>query len=415
MPKISKLIAREILDSRGNPTVEVDLYCEDFMVRASVPSGASTGSHEVLELRDGNKRFNGLGVQKAVKNINTVIAAKLNNQDVSDQKFIDLTLSQLDGTDNKSKLGANALLAVSMAACRAGAKTRDVPLYKYIQEISGTEKPIVPVPYLNVINGGRHAGNALDIQEYMIVPKASTFRECLRIGSEVYHALKKIIRDKYGLNAVNVGDEGGFAPPLTDNEEPLRLLMSAISKAGYKSKVKIALDCAASEFFYDGFYILGRKGQKPSKKCEIKGNRLAQYYLRLIKKYHIISIEDGFAEDDWASWADFCKKTRLQVVGDDLLVTNTERMKTAIDKEACNALLLKVNQIGTVSEAIEAAKMAYSNGWNVIVSHRSGETEDTFIADLAVGLGCGKIKSGAPCRTERVAKYNQLLRIEEEL
>jgi len=412
--QIKEIKAREVLDSRGNPTVEVELYVDDFWVRAIVPSGASTGIHEAVELRDGGKRYGGKGVLEAIHNITTLIAPKIAEVDITQQKFIDIMMSEIDGTDNKSKLGANAILAVSMAVCRAGAKILKMPLYRYIHKISESDRIIMPTPFFNVINGGKHAGNKLDFQEYMIVPQAGSFQENLRIGVEVYHALKNIIKEKYGLNAINVGDEGGFAPPLKDNEEPLKLLMQAIKKTKYQGKVKFALDCAASEFYYN-YYQLGKKGEKPQKKYGISGAKLANYYLKLIDKYPIISIEDPFAEDDWQSWNYFCKHTKIQVVGDDLLVTNPVRIKKALEIEACNALLLKVNQIGTVSEAIQAAKLAFGNEWNVMVSHRSGETEDSFIADLAVGLGCSQIKSGAPCRGERIAKYNQLLRIEEEI
>jgi len=330
-------------------------------------------------------------------------------------------MQRLDGTPNKAKLGANAILAVSMAVCKAGARAKNIPLYKHIQEISETEKLSMPTPYFNVINGGKHAGNSLDIQEFMIAPKAKTFKEALRMGTEVYHKLKKILEEEYGLDAVNVGDEGGFAPPLKNNEEPLKILVKAIKESGYEGKINIAMDCAASEFFYDGKYLLGKKRlvekEKPkiAKKEGLSGEQLAKFYLKMIEKYPIISIEDPFSQDDFDSWTYFKKKTGIQVVGDDLLVTNTERIKLALEKDACNALLLKVNQIGTITEAIQAAKLSFGNNWNVMVSHRSGETEESFIADLVVGLGTGQIKSGAPCRGERLAKYNQLLRIEEEL
>lgn len=420
MAEIKKIIAREILDSRGNPTVEADLFTDSFMVRASVPSGASTGVHEALELRDEDKRYAGKGVLKAVSQINKVIAPKLIGLDSTQQKFIDVMMNTLDGTENKSNLGANSILAVSMAVCKAGAMSKKVPLYKYINSLSGSRKMALPAPYFNVINGGKHAGNSLDMQEFMIVPSADSFREAFRMGTEVYHVLKKLIKDKYGLNSVNVGDEGGFAPPLEDNEEPLRLLVRAIEMAGYTGKVKIAMDCAASEFFYKGKYLLGKKAlpenekEKIADKEGITGEELAKIYHNFIKKYPIISIEDLFAQDDWGSWSSFMKTAKLQVVGDDLLVTNVKRIKTALEKSACNSLLLKVNQIGTVSEAISAATLALGNDWNVMVSHRSGETDESFIADLVVGLGVGQIKSGAPCRGERLAKYNQLLRIEEE-
>jgi len=414
MSEITKIKAREIIDSRGNPTVEVDLFIENHMARAASPSGASTGKHEAVELRDGGTRYNGKGVQKAVENIEQRITPKLLNLDVKQQMFIDTMMNRLDGTPNKVKLGANAILAVSLAVCKAGAMVKNIPLYKRIQDLAKVDVLKIPTPYFNVINGGKHAGNGLDIQEYMIAPTgAKSFKEALQMGSEIYHELKSSIKKKYGLDAVNVGDEGGFAPPLEDNEAPLILLENAINKAGYKGKVKIAMDCAASEFYDNGKYVFGLKQGKKTQVMD--GKELASYYLKLINKFPIISIEDPFDEDDWDSWQYFMKKTDIQVVGDDLLVTNTERIKKALDLNACNALLLKVNQIGSVTEAIQAAKLALGNEWNVMVSHRSGETEDAFIADLVVGLATGQIKSGAPCRGERTCKYNQLLRIEEEL
>ena len=412
MSDIIKIKAREILDSRGNPTVEVDLHTNEFITRASVPSGASTGVHEALELRDKNKRYLGKGVQKAVNNI-ALVAPKLNGLDVTQQRFIDNLLKTIDGTPNKSKLGANAILAISMAVCKAGAKATGVPLYRHVQYLAENKHLAVPSAYFNVINGGAHAGNSLDLQEYMIVPSAKSFKDILRIASEVYHRLKKIIEEKYGPGATAVGDEGGFAPPLKDNEEPLKLITLAIKQAGYENQVKIALDCAASEFYKDNRYHLGAKHNKKGQ--QLSAAELSNFYLKLIDKYPIFSIEDPFAQDDWEAWQRFMKLTKVQIVGDDLLVSNTVRIKTALEKEACNSLLLKVNQIGTVSEAIDAAKLALVNDWSVIVSHRSGETEDTFIADFAVGLGCRNIKSGAPCRGERTAKYNQILRIEEEI
>ncbi len=411
MTEIKDIKAREVLDSRGNPTVEVELFTDSFSCRAIVPSGASTGVHEAVELRDKDKRYGGKGVKKAIENVELRIKPKLIGLNVDQQQFIDIMMTRLDGTPNKAKFGANAILAVSMAVCRAGAKAKNMPLHKYISELAKTS-PKMPTPYFNVINGGQHAGNALDIQEFMIAPVgAKSFSEAVRMGAETYHILKKIIREKYGLDSVNVGDEGGFAPPLKDNEAPLILLEEAIRKAGYTGKIKIAMDAAASEFYEKGKYIFGLKQGKENKVMD--GPALASYYLKLIEKYPIISLEDPFDEDDWESWEYLMKKTKIQIVGDDLLVTNTQRIKTALDKNACNALLLKVNQIGTVTEAIQAANLAYGNDWKVMVSHRSGETEDTFIADLVVGLGTGQIKSGAPCRGERTAKYNQLLRISE--
>lgn len=420
MSDIVKIKAREILDSRGSPTVEVELHTEESKVTASVPSGASTGVHEAVELRDKADRYNGRGVLLAVENINERIAPRLLGLDAGQQHFIDVMMQRMDGTPNKAKLGANAILAVSMAVSRAAAADENLPLFRYISRLAGTA-PSIPFPYFNVLNGGRHAGNALDFQEYMVVAKARSFRENLRIGSEIYHTLKLIIAKKYGLDAVSVGDEGGFAPPLGDNEEPLVLLEKAIITAGHAEKVDIAIDCASSEFFCGGKYLLGHKGLEGSERASmaekkgISGKVLGALYSRLIKKHRIFSIEDPFAQDDWESWQEFMKKENLQIVGDDLLVTNTERIKEAAERQACNALLLKLNQIGTVSESIEAASLASRNRWKIIVSHRSGETEDSFIADLAAGLGCGHVKSGAPCRGERLAKYNQLLRIEESL
>ena len=413
MSEITKIIAREVLDSRGNPTVEVELFTEDFSTRAIVPSGASTGVHEAVELRDGGKRFGGKGVINAITNVERRIAPHLIGLNVKQQQFIDVMMQRLDGTDNKEKLGANAILAVSMAVCRAGAKAKNMPLHKYIGRLAQT-KIKMPTPFFNVINGGKHAGNSLDIQEFMIAPVgAKTFKQAIRMGAETYHELKKIIKKKYGVDSVNVGDEGGFAPPLKDNEAPLLLLEEAIKKAGYKGKIKIAMDAAASEFYDEKLekYVFGHKLGKKTKILD--GKELASYYIKLLRKYPIISIEDPFGEDDWESWNYLMKKVDTQIVGDDLLVTNVQRIKTALDKEACNALLLKVNQIGTISDAIQAAKLSLGNNWQVMVSHRSGETEDTFIADLVVGLGTGQIKSGAPCRGERTSKYNQLLRIEE--
>ncbi|MBR9692077.1 phosphopyruvate hydratase [Candidatus Woesearchaeota archaeon] len=407
---IRKIRAREILDSRGNPTVEVEIITDSAFTRAAVPSGASTGKHEAIELRDGGKRYNGKGVLKAVKNVNKRIAPRLEGLDVKDQARIDKIMLKLDGTPNKSKLGANAILGVSMAVCKARALERGMPLNEYIAELAGIKEAVIPVPSFNVINGGRHAGNKLDIQEYMILPvDAKNFKEAMQIGAEVYHALKEIIKKKYGVNAVNVGDEGGFAPPLKKVEEPLKLLQSAIKKAGYTSKVMIGIDAAASEFYSKRKYNV--EGKK------LIGDKLVGVYKKLIKKYPIASIEDPFAQDDFKPWTKLTKSAgkEVQIVGDDLLCTNIKRIEKAIAGKCCNALLLKVNQIGTVSEAIEAAKKAQEKGWGVMVSHRSGETCDDFIADLAVGLNAGQIKSGAPCRGERLAKYNQLLRIEEDL
>lgn len=408
---IKAIKAREILDSRGNPTIEVDLKTQKGIVRAAVPSGVSTGVYEALELRDGGKRYCGKGVQKAVDNVNKIISKKLINKKIN-QKEIDKLMIKLDKTKNKSKLGANAILAVSMAVCKAGALEKKTPLYKYIGSLIKNKKFTLPVPSMNIIEGGAHAGNRLDIQEFMILPVgAKSFRQAMQMGAESYHALKDILKKKYGKNAINVGDEGGFAPPLGKTKEALDLISIAIRSAGYSGKIKIGLDCAASGF-YDAKkkkYILEGKAVEPMD--------LVDAYKRLAREYPIVSIEDPFHEEDFENFYVLTKEIgkKVQIVGDDLLVTNTERIKKAIDLEACNALLLKVNQIGTVTEAIEAAQLARKYRWSVMVSHRGGETEDGFIADLVVGLAAKQIKSGAPCRAERTAKYNQLLRIEEEL
>ncbi|ORZ23210.1 enolase [Absidia repens] len=416
----TKIHARQIYDSRGNPTVEVEVTTAKGVFRAAVPSGASTGIHEALELRDNIKAdYCGKGVLTAVSNVNKIIApafieAKVN---VVDQKAVDDFLLALDGTKNKSKLGANAILGVSMAACKAGAAEKNVPLYVHIADLSGSKKPFVlPVPSFNVINGGSHAGNNLAMQEFMIMPTgAKSFSEAMKIGSEVYHALKGVIKGKYGQDATNVGDEGGFAPSIQDNQEGLELLVTAIEKAGYTGKVKIAMDCAASEFYKDGKYDLDFKNPNSNPADYISGPQLSDLYKSFSEKYPIVSIEDAFDQDDWESWTHLNTSSDYQLVGDDLTVTNPERIKTAVEKKACNALLLKINQIGTISESIQAALDSQKAGWGVMVSHRSGETEDTFIAHVVVGLRTGQIKTGAPCRSERLAKYNELLRIEEEL
>jgi enolase len=427
---ISSISAREIFDSRGNPTVEVDLCTEFHLFRAAVPSGASTGVYEALELRDNDKgRLLGKGVLQAVKNVNEIIGPALKGMTVTKQSDIDKAMVEiLDGSQNmwgwsKSKLGANAILAVSMAVCRAGAASMQVPLYEYIANIAGkqTDKFVMPVPSFNVINGGSHAGNRLACQEFMILPTgASSFKEGLIIGAEVYHTLKGVIKKKYGQDACNVGDEGGFAPSVQDNDEALDVLMEAIQKSGHASKVKIGTDVAASEFYtsekkYDlDFENPAGKGAPDMHKT---GDEMIAYYQAWFKKYPFVSIEDPFDQDDWAAYSKFQAAVgdSMQVVGDDLLVTNPKRVAKALEVSACNALLLKVNQIGSITEAIEASNMSQRAGWGVMVSHRSGETEDSFIADLVVGLRTGQIKTGAPCRSERLAKYNQLLRIEEEL
>ncbi|TFJ84447.1 hypothetical protein NSK_004432 [Nannochloropsis salina CCMP1776] len=416
---ITAIKGRQIIDSRGNPTVEVDLFTKDGKFTASVPSGASTGIYEAMELRDGGKAFMGKGVTKAVNNVNTALAKALAGQDVTQQATLDKMMIELDGTENKSKLGANAILGVSLAAAKAGAAAKQVPLYKHFGDLAGNTKFVLPVPSFNVINGGSHAGNKLAFQEFMILPTgASTFSEAMAIGCEVYHHLAKVIKAKYGQDAVNVGDEGGFAPNIQSNTEGVELLMSAIEKAGYLEKVKLGMDVASSEFLTkDGKYDLDFKNPQGDGKQVLTGPQLADMYMELSNKYPIVSIEDPFDQDDWANYTPFTAAigSKVQVVGDDLLVTNPKRIKEAAQKKACNALLLKVNQIGSVTESIEAVKHSKKNGWGVMTSHRSGETEDNYIADLAVGLCTGQIKTGAPCRSERLAKYNQLLRIEEDL
>ena len=419
MPKILKVHGREILDSRGNPTVEVDIATEDGLFRAMVPSGASTGIHEALELRDNDKgRYLGKGVLKAVSNVNSEIAKVVSGMDPSKQEEIDRAMILADGTENKSRFGANAILAVSMAACKAGTAAMNIPLYRHIAGLAGVKDFVLPVPSFNVINGGRHAGNRLAMQEFMIMPVgAPGFREGLRMAAEVYHHLKKVIKERYGQDAVNVGDEGGFAPNIQDNREGLEILALAIKNAGYTGKVRIGMDVAASEFFKDGKYDLDFKNPKNDGKMVKTGEELIELYRSFIRDYNLIFIEDPFDQDDWETYPKLTAAVGkdIEIIGDDLLVTSTKRIRTAIEKKAVNGLLLKVNQIGTVTESIEACRMAQKAGWGVMVSHRSGETEDTFIADLAVGLRTGHIKTGAPCRSERLAKYNQLMRIEEEM
>ncbi|KAI3657626.1 hypothetical protein MP638_001345 [Amoeboaphelidium occidentale] len=420
---VKKVHARQIFDSRGNPTVEVEVTTEKGVFRAAVPSGASTGVHEALELRDGDKKnYLGKGVKKAVDNVLLLIAPALvqSGLNVTEQEKIDEFLLKLDGTENKSKLGANAILGVSLACCKAGAAAKGVPLYRHLADLSGwrDRKLVLPVPAFNVINGGSHAGNKLAMQEFMILPTgAKSFQEAMKIGSEVYHTLKSVIKKRYGQDATNVGDEGGFAPNIQDNKEGLELLKQAIAEAGYTDKIKIAMDCAASEFYKEDAkqYDLDFKNANSDKSKWLSGDKMVELYKSFINDYPIVSIEDPFDQDDWAHWSKLTTSTPIQIVGDDLTVTNPKRIKDAIQQKACSGLLLKVNQIGSVTESIKAALMAKSDGWGVMVSHRSGETEDTFIADLVVGLGSGQIKTGAPCRSERLAKYNQLLRIEEEL
>jgi len=427
--KIVSIKAREIFDSRGNPTVEVDLLTDVHLFRAAVPSGASTGIYEALELRDGDKgRLLGKGVLKAVANVNEKIGPRLVGMPVTSQKEIDRVMVEIiDGTQNdwgwcKAGVGANAILAVSMAVCRAGAASMQMPLYQYIANLAGrpTDKYMMPVPAFNVINGGSHAGNRLACQEFMILPVgASSFKEALVCGAEVYHTLKGVIKEKYGQDACNVGDEGGFAPNVQDNGEALDVLMTAIKKSGHADKIKIGTDVAASEFWEADKqrYNLDFKNNKAGPESFKTGEELADVYKEWVSKYPMISIEDPFDQDDWESYAKLQKTLgqSVQIVGDDLLVTNSKRINKALEVGACNALLLKINQIGSISEALEAAMLSMKNGWGVMVSHRSGETEDSFIADLVVGLRTGQIKTGAPCRSERLAKYNQLIRIEEEL
>lgn len=416
---IQSIRGREIIDSRGNPTVEVDLVTEKGLFRASVPSGASTGIHEAVELRDGGKRYKGKGVLKAVKNVNETLAKSLKGFDVTKQREIDELMKKLDGTENKGNLGANAILGVSLAVAKAGAAARGIPLYQHFADVAGNTDLLLPVPSFNVINGGSHAGNRLAFQEFMILPVgAESFSHAMQIGCEVYATLKSVIKKKYGQDACNVGDEGGFAPPILSTYDGVDLLMDAIKQSGYEKEVRLGMDVAASEFLTkDNKYDLDFKTPNNDGKQVLSGVELSNLYKDLIKKYPIVSIEDPFDQDDWDHYtkftADVGKDT--QVVGDDLLVTNVSRIQTASEKKACNALLLKVNQIGSVSDSIDAVKLAKKNGWGVMTSHRSGETEDNYIADLAVGLCTAQIKTGAPCRSERLAKYNQLLRIEEEL
>jgi len=417
---VTRIFARSIFDSRGNPTVEVDLYTSKGLFRAAVPSGASTGVHEALEMRDGDKkRYHGKSVDQAVTNVNTIIAPKLieSGIKVTDQTAVDEFMIKLDGTPNKSKLGANAILGVSLAVCKAGAEELGIPLYMHIAKLAGRNEVILPVPAFNVINGGSHAGNKLAMQEFMILPTGATsFTEAMRMGSETYHHLKSVIKAKFGLDATAVGDEGGFAPNILNNKDALLLIGEAIAKAGYTGKIEIGMDVAASEFFKgDNVYDLDFKTDNNDGSQKIDGDKLCGMYMDYCKEFPIVSIEDPFDQDDWVNWSKMTAATNIQIVGDDLTVTNPTRIATAVEKKACNCLLLKVNQIGSVTESIKAHLLAKSSGWGTMVSHRSGETEDCFIADLVVGLSTGQIKTGAPCRSERLAKYNQILRIEEQL
>eukprot|EP00249_Psilotum_nudum_P004902 c18393_g1_i1 orf=182-1519(+) len=427
MASIKLVKARQIFDSRGNPTLEADVHLSDgSFYRSAVPSGASTGVYEALELRDGGKDYLGKGVLKAVDNIEKIIGPALVGKDPTDQVAIDnFMVQELDGTQNewgwcKHKLGANAILAVSLAVCKAGAGVKKIPLYQHIANLAGNKTLILPVPAFNVINGGSHAGNKLAMQEFMVLPVgASSFKEAMKMGSEVYHNLKAVIKKKYGQDATNVGDEGGFAPNIQENKEGLELLKIAIEKAGYTGKVLIGMDVAASEFYVEKEkkYDLNFKEEKNDGSQKVSGDELIKLYESFVTDYPIVSIEDPFDQDDWEHYGKFTAGigSKVQIVGDDLLVTNPKRVAKAIKEKSCNALLLKVNQIGSVTESVEAVKMSKRAGWGIMTSHRSGETEDTFIADLAVGLSTGQIKTGAPCRSERLAKYNQLLRIEEEL
>ena len=411
MSAIVDVIAREILDSRGNPTVEADVLLESgVMGRAAVPSGASTGSREAIALRDDDaKRYGGKGVLNAVENVNTEIAEALIGLDVEEQSFIDQTLLELDGTENKSRLGANATLAVSLACARAAAEEAGLPLYRYL---GGAGPMSLPTPMMNIINGGAHADNSIDMQEFMIIPAGlPSFREALRCGAEIFHQLRKIL-NKAG-HITTVGDEGGFAPNFKSNEEALKVIVEAIAAAGYQagSDVLIGIDCASSEFYKDGKYHLESEG------LALSSAEFADYLAAWVDKYPIITIEDGMAEQDWAGWATLNAKLgeRIQLVGDDIFVTNTKILKEGIQKDVANSILIKVNQIGTLSETFEAIEMAKRAGWTSVISHRSGETEDSFIADLAVGSNALQIKTGSLSRSDRMAKYNQLLRIEEEL
>jgi enolase len=407
---IEQVVGREVLDSRGNPTVEVEVYLESgARGRAMVPSGASTGEHEAVELRDGGRRFGGKGVTNAVANVDREISDALAGMEALDQRLVDLTLLELDGTDNKGRLGANAILGASLAVARAAAAEVDLPVFRYV---GGTNARVLPVPMMNVVNGGVHADNSIDLQEFMVMPVgAASYSEALRWGVETYHVLKKLLHDR-GLST-GLGDEGGFAPDLPTNEDAVRLLVEAIEAAGFTpgEQLAIALDPAASEFFRDGRYVLAGEGR------ELSSEEMAAFYADLCDRYPIVSIEDGCAEDDWDGWAELTRLLgeRIQLVGDDLFVTNSERLAEGIERGVANSILVKVNQIGTLTETLDTVGLAARARYTAVMSHRSGETEDTTIADLAVATNCGQIKTGAPARSDRVAKYNQLLRIEEQL
>ena len=411
---IAKIKGREILDSRGNPTVEADVTLSSGAFgRAACPSGASTGVHEAVELRDGDKkRFGGKGVTKAVSAVNNEIAAKIAGMDALKQRDVDAAMIAADGTENKGKLGANAILTVSMAVARSAAQAKGLPLWKYLGEFSGAQ-PTLPVPCMNIMNGGAHANwQGADLQEFMIAPYgAPSFREALRWGAEVYQTLKTLLKEKG--HSTGVGDEGGFAPKVPSNEEPLKLIVEAIKRAGYEpgKDIGIVLDPASSEIYEDGFYNLRTEGRK------LTSDEMVEFYKGLCAKYPIVSIEDGLAEDDWEGWKKLTDAigSKVQLVGDDLFVTNVKRMEMGIEKGVANAVLIKLNQIGSVSETVDAIRLAQKNNWGAMISHRSGETVDSFIADMSVAMGTGQIKTGAPARGERVEKYNQLLRIEEEM
>ena len=401
---IKEIKAREILDSRGNPTIEVEVRCGKSVAIASAPSGASKGKNEAVEIR-GGKEFHGKSVEMAIENVNKIIAPALKGMDVREQEEIDRKLIAIDGTKNKSLLGGNACIAVSMATARCAAMAKEKELYEYLN----SNAKLLPIPFLNVINGGMHAGNDLDIQEHMVAPiKAASFKEAIKMACETYYSLKEIIESEYGKNAINVGDEGGFAPPLKSSYDALELIMKAIEENGYENEVKLAIDSAASSFYDGTFYkIEGRKME----------DELIDFYIELASTFPIVSIEDAFHEEDWDRFAELTRRigSKVQIVGDDVFVTNPKRLKKGIKKKACNALLLKPNQIGTITEAIEVAKLCKAGNYSIMVSHRSGDTCDDFIADLAVALEAGQIKAGAPARGERVVKYNRLIKIEEEM
>lgn len=418
MSAITGVDAREIIDSRGNPTVEVDITTATGTYTASVPSGASTGIYEAHELRDGGDRYLGKGCLKAVENAKTVLADAIIGIDAADQRAIDEAMLKADGTPNKANVGANAILGISLAASKAGAGVQGIPLWQHYANVA--ENPIpetLPVPCFNVINGGEHAGNKLAFQEFFVIPTgAENFTESMIIGCETFHALKKVIKGKFGGDATLIGDEGGFAPPC-DVESGLAMIMEAADIAGYADKISVGLDVASSEFKVEGkdAYDLDFKSSQGDPSMVLTGDEMVSLYQKLISEYPIVTIEDPFDQDDWENWSKITAACDIQIVGDDLTVTNPVKIQEAIDKKSCNCLLLKVNQIGSISESIDAVKLSKQNGWGVMTSHRSGETEDNYIADLAVGLGTGQIKTGAPCRGERTAKYNQLLRIEAEL